>query len=168
MEFLEQLVTEWYEYQGCLVRKNLWVGLEYDGSYECELNVVAFHPTRHHVVHIEPMLDALNWKEREQHFRTKFQAGKKYLHRMFGVPSINIEQIALIVSSDDRHRRSIGGGKIVLVSDLLAEIFKKFCSFSISAYMLPEEWPLLRTLQFVAEYRQRLARVLVKEREAAS
>ncbi len=168
MEFLEQLVTEWYEYQGYLVRKNLWVGLEYDGSYECELNVVAFHPTRRHVVHIEPILDTLNWKEREEHFRTKFQAGKKYLHRMFGVPSMNIEQIALIVSSDDPHRRSIGGGKILLVSDLLAEILEKLCSFSISAYMLPEQWPLLRMLQFVAEYRPQLSRVLAKERQVAS
>jgi hypothetical protein len=168
MEYLEQLASEWYEYQGYLVRRNLWVGLEADGSYECELNVVAFHPTHRHVVQIEPILDFLSWKERERHFRTKFEAGKKYLHRTFGEPSIRIEQIALIVSSDDPHRRTVAGGKIVLLSDLLGEILKKLCCFSISAYMLPEQWPLLRTLQFVAEYREQLTNILVREREAAS
>lgn len=168
MEYLEQLTTEWYEYQGYFVRRDFWVGLQPDGSYECELNVVAFHPTRRHVVHIEPMLDFLSWKEEEQHFRTKFDAGKKYLHRLFGVPQAHIEQIALILSSDDPHRRTVAGGKILLLSELLAEILEKFRAFTISEAMIQEQWPLLRTLQFVAEYRERLASVLAAEREAAS
>ena len=48
MECLAQLVTEWYEHQGYFVRNGLWVGLESDGSYERMLDVVAFHPIRHH------------------------------------------------------------------------------------------------------------------------
>jgi len=39
------------------VHRDLWVGLASDGSYECELDVVAFHPTRRHLVHIEPSLE---------------------------------------------------------------------------------------------------------------
>lgn len=28
MEYLEQLVREWYEHQGYFVREDIWVGLE--------------------------------------------------------------------------------------------------------------------------------------------
>lgn len=60
MEYLEQLASEWYEYQGYFVHRDLWVGAECDGSYECQLDVVAFHPIRRHLVYIEPTLDLLS------------------------------------------------------------------------------------------------------------
>ena len=41
-------------------RVDLWVGAESDGSYECQLDVVAFHPIRRHLVYIEPTLDLLS------------------------------------------------------------------------------------------------------------
>jgi len=44
MNHLEQLVTEWYEYRGYFVRRNVQVGPRLKGEYECELDVVAFHP----------------------------------------------------------------------------------------------------------------------------
>lgn len=49
---LEQLIAEWYEYQGYFVRRNILVGKRAKGGYECELDVVAFHPERQHLVHI--------------------------------------------------------------------------------------------------------------------
>jgi hypothetical protein len=163
VEYLEQLTTEWYEYRGYFVHRDLWVGLASDGSYECELDVVAFHPTRHHLVHIEPSLDLLSWKDREQHFQLKFDAGKKYLHRMFGAePHLQIEQIALIVSGDELPRHSIAGGKIVRLPDLLADILKALSRFDMSESLVPDQWPLIRTLQFVAAYRDQLVPVLVK------
>lgn len=67
MEYLKRLVREWYEYQGYFVRQDMWVGLEQDSSYDCDLSVVAFHPTRRHVVHVEPSFDLLSWEERERH-----------------------------------------------------------------------------------------------------
>ena len=163
VEYLEQLATEWYEYQGYFVHKDLWVGLASDGSYECELDIVAFHPTRHHLVHIEPSLDLLSWKDREQHFQLKFDAGKRYLHRMFGAEAHgHLEQIALIVSGDESALHTIAGGRIVRLADLLAEILERLASFDISESLVPEQWPLLRTLQFVATYRDQLVPVLVK------
>lgn len=109
MEYLAQLVTEWYEYQGYFVRNGLWVGLESDGSYECMLDVVAFHPLRHHVIHVELSLDLLSFDEKERHFQPKFDAGRRYLHRMFGTePHAQIEQIALIVVADNLPHHMIG------------------------------------------------------------
>jgi hypothetical protein len=168
MEYLEQLAREWYEYQGYFVRRDLWVGLESDGSYECELCVVAFHPTRRHVVHIEPSFDLLSWQEREQHFQTKFDAGKKYLHRIFGTePRLHIEHIALIVSSDRPRAHTIGGGKILLLSDLLAEILQHLSGLDIASALVAAQWSLIRTLQLVAAHRERLSPLLVMKPHTA-
>lgn len=161
MEYLEQLVKEWYEYQGYFVRRELWVGFESDGSYECELDIVAFHPTQRRVVHIEPSYDLLSWEEKEQHFQSKFDAGKKYLHRMFGgEPNLHIEQFALILEGDHANARTIGGGRIVLLSELYSKILQRLSSFAMSTATVPEQWPLILTLQFVAEYRRQLSPVL--------
>lgn len=42
MNFLEQLVSEWYSYRGFYVRENVRVGLRDRGGYQGELDVVAF------------------------------------------------------------------------------------------------------------------------------
>jgi hypothetical protein len=167
MDYLEQLASEWYEYQGYFVRRDVWVGLEADGSYECELDVVGFHPMKHHLVQIEPLMNGLSWKEREQHLRLKFDAGRKYLHRMFGAePHLTIEQIALAAVAADPHRRTVAGGKILPLSEFLSQILAKLATVSVSADLVPEQWPLLRTLQFVAEYRQDLAPILFEASQA--
>lgn len=151
MEHLQQLTREWYEYQGYFVRQYLWVGLQSDASYECELDVVAYHPRQHHVVQIEPSFDLLPAEEKERHFRTKFDAGKKYLHRMFGLAAgLHVEQVALIASADHADRRMIGGGRVLLVSELLSQILNLLSDLSPSSAPIPEQWPLIRTLQWAA------------------
>ena len=169
VDYLERLVTEWYEYQGYFVHTSLWVGLASDGSYECALDVVAFHPTRHHLLHIEPSLDLLSWKDREQHFQLKFDAGKKYLHRMFGAePHVHIEQIALIASGDEVPRQSIAGGKIIRLPDLLADILEALARFDVSESLVPDQWPLIRTLQFATAHRKQLVPVLLKNSDTST
>ena len=75
--FLEQLVAEWYEFRGYFVRRNINVGPRLKGGFESELDVVAFHPTKRHLVHIEPSMDAHSWDQREKRFTAKFAAGRK-------------------------------------------------------------------------------------------
>jgi hypothetical protein len=76
---LEQLVAEWYEYQGYFIRRNIKVGRRSKGGYEGELDIVAFHPERQHLVHIETSLDAKSWEKREERFSKKFEAGRRYI-----------------------------------------------------------------------------------------
>ncbi len=155
MKYLEQLVREWHEYKGYFVRRDLWVGLEpSDGSYECELDIVAFHPIHRHVVHIETSEDLRNLQDCERHFQAKFDAGKKYLHRIFGIADhLHIEQIALILESGETQRLTIGGGKVVLLSDFLAAILGELSGIDVSGAMVPEQWPIVLTLQFAAQHR---------------
>ena len=49
INFLEQLVAEWYEFQGYFVRRNVRVGERPGGGHDSELDVVAFHPTKKHL-----------------------------------------------------------------------------------------------------------------------
>ncbi len=44
MNFLEQLVAEWYAYKGYFVRTNIKFGKRIRGGYEGEMDVVAFDP----------------------------------------------------------------------------------------------------------------------------
>lgn len=160
MEYLQRLAVEWYEYQGYFVHTDLWVGLESDGSRECELDLVAFHPTRRHLVHLEPSFDLLEWSERDRHFEPKFAAGRKYLHRLFGnEPQVHLEQIALVVA-DEELPRTVAGAHVLRMVDFLAKILEALCAFEMAEEVVPDQWPLLRTLQFVAAYRGRLAPLL--------
>lgn len=76
LNYLEQLVAEWYEFQGYFLRRNINVGKRDRGGYECELDVVAFHPQKRHLVQIEPSMDADSWPKRELRYAKKFEAGE--------------------------------------------------------------------------------------------
>lgn len=156
MDYLKHLVREWYEFQGYFVREALWVGLGPDGSYECELDVVAYHPLHRHVVQVEPSFDLSPFEERAAHLRSKFDAGKKYLHRLFGTPPrLHIEQIALIASPIEAPHVTIGGGRVLRLAQLVAEILQRFEELGPAAEAVSEQWPMIRTLQLAATCRQR-------------
>ena len=152
--FLEQLVAEWYEFRGYFVRRNVRAGLRRAGGYECELDVVAFNPERKHLVHIEPSMDADSWNKRESRYLKKFEAGKKHIPSLFSglvLPS-EIEQIALFVFGSSKGRSMIGGGKVVMISDLMEEIRQEMKTRRIASAAVPEQFPILRALQFAANY----------------
>ena len=155
LNFLEQLVGEWYEYQGYFVRRNVLVGKRAKGGYECELDVVAFHPEKRHLVQLEPSMDAASWRIREQRYRRKFKAGRKYIPAMFkgfDVPS-EIEQIAVLAFASKKNHDTVGGGKLVLVPELMADVCRAVGKRRVASHAIPEHMPILRTLQFVSEYR---------------
>jgi hypothetical protein len=154
--YLEQLIAEWYEYKGYFVRRNVLVGRRPKGGYECELDVVAFHPETKHLVHIEASMDASSWAERERRFQKKFTAGRKYIPGLFQgleLPT-EIEQIAVLVFASKANHNRLGGGRLTLISELLQEIFQEFRDKHLASSAIPEHLTVLRSFQFVAEYRQ--------------
>ncbi len=160
--FLEQLIAEWYEHRGYFVRRNVLVGKRAKGGYECELDVVAFHPHTRHLVQLEPSLDALSWEKREARFRRKFAAGRKYVPDLFSgfkVPK-NLEQIAVLMYASTVNVKQIGGGRLLLVPELLREILASLRDTHPARNAVPEHRPILRSLQLVAAYRRELADVL--------
>jgi hypothetical protein len=154
VNFLEQLVAEWYEFNGYFVRRNVKVGPLARGGYECELDVVAFHPEKKHLVHVEPSTAAESWKQREVKFAKKFKAGSKYIPTLFSgldVPP-KIEQIALLVFGSNRDRATVGGGRLLMISELMAQIRDVVISRPVESAAVPEQYVILRSLHFAAHY----------------
>ena len=153
MNHLEQLVAEWYEYNGYFVRRNVKVGRRPEGGYECELDVIAFHPGSKKLVQIEPSTDTHSIAKREERYSKKFAAGKKYIPELFAGLELpqEIEQIALFIYG--AQRSSIAGGKMLLMQDLMKEIMARLSTISFKSNAIPETYPMLRTLHLVSEYR---------------
>jgi hypothetical protein len=150
------MVAEWYELRGYFVRRNVLVGKRPKGGYECELDVVAFHPEKKHLVHVEPSMDSHTWQVREQRFAKKFAAGKAYIPKLFSgldVPT-DIEQIALLGYAGPKSPTTLAGGKVLLVPTLLKEIVAELSTKKIASGAVPEQFVILRTIQFVAQYRK--------------
>ena len=111
-----------------------------------------------HLVQIEPTMDASSWAERERRYTKKFRAGKKYIPTLFkglDIPD-NVEQIALLVFGSKKNRTTLAGGKILLANELIEDILTNLKGKSIFSEMVAEQFPILRTLQFVSEYKDNL------------
>jgi hypothetical protein len=153
MNHLEQLVAEWYEYSGYFVRRNVMVGRREKGGYECELDVVAYSPEHNHLVQIEPSMDAHTWARRELRYKKKFEAGRKYIPALFSGISVSsrIEQIALLGFASNTNVKELGGGRVATTAELLAEIVDGLEGKRVANAAVPEQFPLLRTIQLCCE-----------------
>jgi len=160
--YLEQLVAEWYEYQGYFIRRNVKVGKRPKGGYEGELDIVAFHPRKKHLLHIEPTHDAHSWERREQRFEKKFSAGRKYIPELFTGLEIpkKIEQICLLGFGSNTNHPFLAGGKVVTVAEFLSEIMTELSKSSMHSNAMSENHPTLRTLQFITQNRALFSEVL--------
>lgn len=155
MNHLEQLISEWYEFNGYFVRRNVRVGRLGHGGYEGELDIVAYHPEKDHLIHIESSIDAQRWADREKRFNKKFNAGKKYITKeIFPWLRKNhkLEQWTVIWASDRNHK-TIGGGKVVPIwlfcQDIANDIIKRG---KLESNTIPEQFPLLRTMQYTVHW----------------
>jgi len=154
--FLEQLVAEWYEYQGYFLRRNVKVGKRTAGGHEGELDVVAFHPVTKHLIHIEPSMDSDNWEKREVRFSRKFEVGRRFIPKLFDglqVPE-KIEQVALFVYASKVNHPMIGGGRVMIASEMISDIVKELKLKPVHASAIPEHLTILRSLQFVTYYKK--------------
>lgn len=153
--FLEQLTGEWYEHQGYYVRSRVRVG---SGKGACELDLVALEPVARRLVHVETGLDAHSWPQRERQCRRKFDAGRRHLPALFPGLELDerLEQLVLLgVASKARHA-TLAGAPVVLASELIGAIIEEFGNRRLPASALAEHHLILRTLQYIAEYRRQV------------
>ena len=150
MSHLENLIAEYYDWSGYLVKRNLKVGKLSHGGWEMELDVVAFHPTTKHLVHVEPSIDAHSWETREARFRKKFESGEKYMFsHVFPWldQSTPVERIAVLISHP-KGRDQLCGAKILSIDEFMTKVKEKVGACGIMAKnAIPEQYPLLRTIQ---------------------
>ena len=150
MAHIEELLAEYLDWKGYLVKKNVKVGRLKHGGWEMELDVIGFHPITNDLVHYEPSLDADSWSKREERYKKKFSAGKKYiLADVFKwLPQdTTVRQIA-VFNWHPKNRNRIAGGMVQSLDELMAEIRKEIQRQGLmSKKAIPEQFPLLRTLQ---------------------
>lgn len=152
--FLEELVAEWLEYNGYIVKRNERVGRRAKGGYEGELDVVAFKPKTDHLIHVEASGGADSWKQRENSFKQKFATGEHYIKTLFEGLTIpgEIEKKAIFLVNNNRNHKTIGGGQVVPAKNYLLEILHKLKDTSFMSRAVPEKYPMLRVLQMVTHY----------------
>jgi hypothetical protein len=165
VNLLEEILSEWFEFKGYFVKRNVRVGLLEKGGYQTELDIVAFHPETKHLVHIEPSGGATSWVKREEQYQKKFDAGRKYIPDLFrglDIPS-EIDQIAVMAYATKSNRETVGGGRILLFSELLVDIFREVCHWDIYKRVIPEKYGLLRLCQYIAAYKKEIWTTLSEE-----
>ena len=150
MSHLEDLIAEYYDWKGYLVKRNIKVGKLKHGGWEMELDIIAYNPHSNHLIHVEPSIDADSWSRREFRFQKKFSAGGKYIFSEV-YTWLNIEtpvdQVAILVSHP-KGRDEIAGAKIKSIDELMSEIRSEVIDTGIIAKSaIPEQYPLLRTIQ---------------------
>lgn len=159
---LEELAAEWYEYLDYFVRRNVRVGPRKAGGHEGEIDVVAYDPSTNHLVHVESSMDSQTWEDREERFRRKFETGERHIRSLFhGLPpTTKIEKIAILGLASRKHHDRIGGATIKLIDEFLVEILTRLKGVSWLSKAVPEQYPLLRTLQLVAHFRAPIVEAL--------
>ncbi|MGD8978282.1 MAG: hypothetical protein PVG91_11805 [Gammaproteobacteria bacterium] len=163
--YLEQLAAEWYEYSGYFVRRNVPVGPRPGGGFDSELTILSVHLDQRKVVQVEPSMDAHSWEKREARFRARFDAGRRFIPDLLGdfEPDAPIRQIALIGLGSRLNHPTIGGGEVLTLPDFLAEIIASVGKVADASGAVPQQYPILRTLQFVAENRRAVMAALLDQ-----
>ena len=150
--YLEELAAEFYEYKGCFVRRNIRVNKRTKGGYEGELDVIAYNPEENIIYHIEATMDAGSWEKREKKYMKKFSIGKKAIPVVFKKvckENPTIMQVILLGYGNKTNHNNLAGGKVVPIQDFLCEIITYLQGKDIYKEAVPENYPLLRTIQFI-------------------
>lgn len=150
MSHLEELIYQYYDWKGYVVRKNVKVGRLKHGGWAGELDIVAFRHQDSHLVHIEPSIDALSWDKREMKMRKKFEVGQKYIYKEVFPwlhSTVTLEQIAILVSQK-KGMEKIAGGKLMSIDEFIKRVKEDVYKTGIMAKSaIPEQYSLLRTIQ---------------------
>lgn len=150
MNHIEELVYEYYDWRDYLVKKNMNVGKRKAGGYEMELDIVAYNPHIKHLIHVETSLDAYSWEKREERYSKKFALGRKYIFSeiftWLDEKTVIDEQIIAITSTENG---LLNGIRIISVDEYMSMIIKEIAKEGkASKNAIPQQYPLLRTIQF--------------------
>ena len=149
MNFLEQLVAEWYGYRGHFVRTNVRIGKRKGGGWEGEMDVVAFDPNTKVLTHIETSGDAAAWEQRRISFQKKFETAARYYTSTFRFPINRVEKVAIVGPIKPRTVRGFGNDITVLsIPELMRQIKVELVKLDELHTVVPESYPLLRAIQF--------------------
>lgn len=149
MNFLEQLVAEWYAYQGYFVRTNIKFGKRARGGYKGEIDVMAFDPKGKTLVHLETSSDAEAWKQRQERFQKKFEMATKHYKSIFNFEFEKVRKIVIVGFSKPKSSIDFGDNiELVLIPEIMVQITEEMKKLDPMKTAIPEGYSLLRAVQF--------------------
>lgn len=153
MNFLEELVAEWYTHQGYFVRTNIKFGKRDKGGWMGEMDVVAFNAKTREFVHIEPSTDGDPWEERRERFRRKFDDAKKHYDDLFPFEKKAVSCIAIASYSSEAKASKLGPGiEVKSIPQFIREVSQELSQRSPHNEAVPEGLPLLRAMQLALHW----------------
>lgn len=164
MNFLEKLVSEWYEYKGYFCRTNIRFGQTGHGGHIGEMDVVAYHPKTKEFVHIECSTDAWSWEKKKEIFTKKFKNAQRFYDEKFPFDKEKIRKVAITGFSHPRHntkqKMNFGLGiEVLLVPEFIVLISSEISRLDPWYVGINEaSYPLLRAVQFGTFYLRRAER----------
>lgn len=153
--FLEQLTAEYHSHMGYFVRTNIKYGRRARGGYEGEMDVVAYHPESLALLHVETSMDALSWEKRKKKFRRKFALASNYYYKLFKFDIKEIEKM-VIVGFNNPPKDFWEVSQIKSIPNFIGEITDYLSQYDPLRAVIPENYPLLRSMQFAIHYDERL------------
>ena len=156
MNFLEQVIAEWFSHKGYFVKTNIKFGKLPSGGFAGEVDVVAFHPQTRELVHIEASTDG-----GAKRFKKKFDLAKRYYGELFEFSYDYMRCMAIggFAYTATPRDKKILGEKIEVES--VPEFFRKASAClrecPISKQAISETLPLLRAMQFTLHLGQEKA-----------
>ncbi len=151
MNFLEQLVAEWYTLQGYFVRTNIKFGKRSKGGYAGEIDVVAFKPQTGELIHVEPSMDSNPWLERQERFPRKFLPESDLLNllELSRADVKRVRRIAIVGFSQTGTAGKLGKEiEVKSVEEFVREVSDTLRQRKPNNNAVPEGLPLLRAMQF--------------------
>ena len=153
MNFLEQLVNEWFEYQGSFVLTNQKFGRLGHGGWQGEMDIAAFDPLTGSLTHVEVSIDADTWAKRRTRIGQKFDSAEPFYSELFPFAAPPIRQLAIIGTSPKPKTR-LGLPKVEEMS--IPEFVHQVTAGLADAHPLraavPEHLPSLRAMQFALHW----------------
>lgn len=159
MNYLEQLAAEWYEYSGYFVRTNVRARKRKKGGWDKELDVLAFKPDICELVHIETSGSAESVSEHIDSFNKKFDFGLDEYEKIIGTKINHLEQVAVSGwSRTTKLKLTLKNEvKVFLIPEFLNMIIVGLHSHDFISAAIPENFPLLRTIQMMDKFQDKKA-----------
>lgn len=157
MNFLEQVVAEWFTFTGYFVRTNIKVNPRASGGYANEIDVLAYQPLTKELIHAEPSWDANSWSERRtRYLEKKFVFSDNQYREMIGGAEISRIRKLAITGGVRSAKSSLDWGcgiEVVLIPSFIRQITEALATRSPLNDAVPEGFPILRGMQFALHFR---------------
>jgi len=146
MNFLEQLTVEYYTYRGYWVHHNVRLSRLGIGGYDgrMELDVVALHPERNSLVHVEVGGGRGSWPQLESEYAKKKEGGKMAYQLLF--PGVALPSVRLRAIWESAVMKDMGGCEVLPLRSFLQEVDADLPERDFQDTSVNEQLPILRTL----------------------